>query len=94
MARRMSKSDLHWLTVAEAMERYSISRRTVFRYLAEMESCGRYPDGIVIRTPAKTLVLDAAMHDYIKNVFGIKNRLKIPPYNAEDMRIELMRLTV
>ena len=94
MARRMSKSDLHWLTVAEAMERYSISRRTISRYLAEIESCGRYPDGSVIRTPAKTLVLDAAMHDYMKNAFSIKNRIKIPPYNAEDMRIELMRLAI
>lgn len=94
MGKRMQKSDLHWLTVSEAMARYSLSKNTIKSYIDKIESCGRYPDGVVLRMPRKVMVLDAALHDYIRNSFHIQNHMRIPAYNAEDMRIELMRLAI
>ena len=94
MGKRMQKSDLHCLTVAEAMSRYGLSKNTIKSYITAIENCGRYPDGVVLRMPRKTVVLDAAMHDYIRNSFHIQNHMKLPAYNAEDMRIELMRLAI
>lgn len=91
---KITKTALRWLTLSDAVHRYGICPNSYRAYLKEMEQSGRYPDGAIIRQSRSTLVLDAALHDFMKNMTSIRSGVKIPPYDGEAMRIELMRLTV
>lgn len=86
--------EIKYLSAREAASRYGLSMPTVRDYIKEIETCGRYPDGAVIHMMRKKLVLETAFHDFVKNGFFVRNRMKIPPYSAEDVRLELIRLSV
>lgn len=91
---KITKAALHWLSLSDAVHRYGICPNSFRTYLKEMEDSGRYPEGAIIRQSRATLVLDAALHDFMRNMTSIRAGIKIPPYDGEAMRIELMRLTI
>lgn len=93
-SRRNEETDkrIRYMTPGQIMSRYQMCRRAVNYLLKGMERSGRYPEGSIIRTPRSTLVLDAALHDFMKNRVALENNLQVEEYSAKKMRRELARL--
>ena len=79
---------MRYIDITEICTRYGISRGTVVKVIGAMQKSGRYPEGWLILLQKKTLVLESAIHDWLR--FG--NVRNPEPFDPEQTAREIKTL--
>lgn len=80
---------MKYLTVKQIMSRYQLSRPKVMRIVKHMETLNRYPEDSIVRMVGKTLVADAALHDYVTHEAQLQMGLPVLEFDRRSCERQL-----
>lgn len=84
--------EVKYLRQKDIADRYGYTKASVYRLIKDMEKTGRYPAGAILRTSRAVMVLETAVHDYLKEAVNLENGFPVEPFNSERTKKELTAL--